>query len=318
MALLDVRKLDVTLNTPSGPVNIVNSLDLSVKRSSVFGLAGESGCGKSLTAMAIMGILPPGLKATGQIIFEERDLLQLDPEELRRLRGKDIAMVFQEPMTSLNPVLRVGYQISEVMTTHMGMSRPEADERTRELLEAVRIPSPGTRMREYPHQMSGGMRQRVMMAMAIACGPRLLVADEPTTALDVTIQSQLLELLDTLRRQRDMAVLLITHDLGVIAENAETVGIMYAGRMVELALVSDLFASPRHPYTMGLLRSIPVGGERLSPIAGTVPKPGHLPPGCKFSDRCEYVIKECRSEEPALAELEGGRRSRCIRAGEFK
>lgn len=227
-------------------------------------------------------------------------------------------MVFQEPMTSLNPVLRVDYQIREVITAHMGVSKNEADRMVLDLLRQVRIPSPEKRMREYPHQMSGGMRQRVMMAMAIACGPALLIADEPTTALDVTIEAQILELMDTLRRERGMSVLLITHDLGIIAENAETVGIMYAGRLVELAGVKELFAAPKHPYTMGLLRSLPKGrGEGLKPIGGTVPRPGELPPGCKFSNRCQFVIEDCRKAEPGLRALAEGHRARCIRSEEI-
>lgn len=316
--LLEARGLSIYLETGAGPLNIVNNLDLDVPEGGVFGLAGESGCGKSLTALAIMGILPQNLRAEGEIRFKGRDLLKLPEAEFRALRGKELAMVFQEPMTSLNPVLRVDYQVREVIMAHMGVSRSEADRMVLELLRQVRIPSPEKRMREYPHQMSGGMRQRVMMAMAIACGPALLIADEPTTALDVTIEAQILELLDTLRRERGMSVLLITHDLGIIAENAEKVGIMYAGRLVELAGVRELFASPKHPYTMGLLRSLPKGrGEGLKPIGGAVPRPGELPPGCKFSNRCEYVIEGCRKEEPELRLLAEGHRARCIRSEEI-
>ncbi len=317
--LLEARGLNIFLETRSGPLNIVNNVDLDIPPGGVFGLAGESGCGKSLTALAIMGILPQNLYATGEIRFKERDLLVLPPEEFRALRGKEMAMVFQEPMTSLNPVLRVDYQIREVIATHMDVSRKEANGMVLELLRAVRIPSPEIRMREYPHQMSGGMRQRVMVAMAIACGPSMLLADEPTTALDVTIEAQILELLGTLREERGMAVLLITHDLGIIAENAETVGIMYAGRLVELSGVRELFASPKHPYTMGLLRSLPHGkGKGLKPIRGTVPRPGELPPGCKFSNRCDYVIGNCRKEEPELRKIEDNHRARCIRAEDLK
>jgi oligopeptide/dipeptide ABC transporter ATP-binding protein len=317
--LLEARGLNIFLETRSGPLNIVNNVDLDIPPGGVFGLAGESGCGKSLTALAIMGILPQNLYATGEIRFKEQDLLGLPPEEFRALRGKEMAMVFQEPMTSLNPVLRVDYQIREVLTTHLDVSRKEADGMVLELLRAVRIPSPEMRMREYPHQMSGGMRQRVMVAMAIACGPSMLLADEPTTALDVTIEAQILELLDTLREERSMAVLLITHDLGIIAENAETVGIMYAGRIVELAGVKELFEAPKHPYTMGLLRSLPHGrGEGLKPIRGTVPRPGDLPPGCKFSNRCDYVVGDCRKEEPELRIIGDNHRVRCIRAEDLK
>jgi oligopeptide/dipeptide ABC transporter ATP-binding protein len=316
--LLEARGLNIYLETGAGPLNIVNDLDLDIPEGGVFGLAGESGCGKSLTALAIMGILPQNLRAEGEIMFRGRDLLKLSGAEFRALRGKDLAMVFQEPMTSLNPVLRVDYQIREVILAHMGVSRTEADRMVLDLLRQVRIPSPEKRMREYPHQMSGGMRQRVMMAMAIACGPALLIADEPTTALDVTIEAQILELLDTLRRERGMSVLLITHDLGIIAENAETVGIMYAGRLVELAGVKEIFAAPKHPYTMGLLRSLPKGrGEGLKPIGGTVPRPGELPPGCKFSNRCQFVIEDCRKAEPGLRALAEGHRARCIRSEEI-
>jgi oligopeptide/dipeptide ABC transporter ATP-binding protein len=317
--LLEARGLNIFLKTSSGPLNIVNDVNLQIPRGGVFGLAGESGCGKSLTALAVMGILPQNIYAEGEIRYEGHDLLKLPEEKFRALRGKEIAMVFQEPMTSLNPVLRVDYQIREMITTHMDVPRKEADRKVLELLRAVRIPSPETRMREYPHQMSGGMRQRVMMAMAIACGPKLLIADEPTTALDVTIEAQILELMDGLRREREMSVLLITHDLGIIAENAETVGIMYAGRVVELAGVKELFESPKHPYTMGLLRSLPKGrGKGLKPIRGTVPRPDDLPPGCKFSNRCDYVTGGCRQAEPELRMVGENHRARCIRAEELK
>lgn len=317
--LLEARGLNIFLKTSTGPLNIVNDLNLDIPEGGVFGLAGESGCGKSLTALAIMGILPHNLYAEGEINFRGRNLLALPEEELRDLRGKEIAMVFQEPMTSLNPVLRIDYQIREVITTHLAVSKKDANLRVLDLLKQVRIPSPERRMKEYPHQMSGGMRQRVMMAMGIACGPSLLIADEPTTALDVTIEAQILELLGTLKSERNMSVLLITHDLGIIAENAETVGIMYAGRLVELAGVKELFAAPKHPYTMGLLRSLPQGrGEGLKPIRGTVPRPGDLPPGCKFSNRCDYVIGNCRKREPELRQIIENHKARCIRAEELE
>jgi oligopeptide/dipeptide ABC transporter ATP-binding protein len=319
--LLEIRNLNIFYTKPEGRVDIVHGLGFEVREGKVFGLAGESGCGKSLTALSIMGILPPNLHAEGEIVFKGTNLLALPPEDLRDFRGREMSMVFQEPMTSLNPVLKVGYQIREVITTHLRVSRKEADDMTLELLKAVRIPSPETRMREYPHQMSGGMRQRIMMAMAIACGPSLLIADEPTTALDVTIEAQLLELLRVLREEKNMAVLLITHDLGIIAENAEKVGIMYAGRLVELAGVKELFETPMHPYTMGLLKSLPKKrGVPLEPIAGSVPRPESLPNGCKFSDRCPFVIPRCREEEPALRRIElkgGGHLARCIRVEEI-
>lgn len=319
MSLLQVRGLNIYLKTPSGLVRVVSDLNFEVSKGMVFGFAGESGCGKSLTALAIMGILPQNLHAEGEINFKGRNLLTLPPDKMRGIRGKEISMIFQEPMTSLNPVLRIGYQVREAITTHLRVSKKEAEKKTLELLRAVRIPSPEVRMREYPHQMSGGMRQRVMMAMAIACSPYLLVADEPTTALDVTIEAQLLDLLEGLRKDMDMAVLLITHDLAVIAENAETVAIMYAGRLVERAKVREIFEEPKHPYTVGLLRSLPKGkATALTPIPGSVPKPGRLPDGCKFSDRCEYVMPECRTAEPELRGVTGAHLVRCIRAEEIK
>jgi oligopeptide/dipeptide ABC transporter ATP-binding protein len=321
MTLLEVRDLDVYFDSSSGPVNVVSGLDLDIRRGMMFGLAGESGCGKSMTALAVMGILPSGMHSRGKVVFKGNDLLAEEPEALRALRGNEISMIFQEPMTSLNPVLKVGYQIREVLTTHLTISKKEADKITLGLLRAVRIPAPEVRVKEYPHQMSGGMRQRIMMAMAIACSPSMLIADEPTTALDVTIQAQILELLRGLRQEREMSVLLITHDLGIIAENAEEAAIMYAGRIVEFARVGELFGNPRHPYTMGLLDSLPHGrGSRLNPIAGSVPRPGHLPEGCKFSDRCGFVIPDCRTEEPALKAVgaDESHFARCIRAEEIE
>lgn len=323
MPLLEVRDLGVHYESPSESVEIISGLNLGISRGSVFGLAGESGCGKSITALSIMGLLPPGMRARGQIIYDGTDLLTLDNESLRAYRGKEIAMIFQEPMTSMNPVLRVGYQIGEVINTHVRVKKKEARKITLGLMRSVRMPDPEMKMRAYPHQLSGGMRQRAMMAMAIACGPSLLIADEPTTALDVTIEAQLLALLRSLREEKRMALLLITHDLGIIAENAETVAIMYAGRIVEQARVESLFASPGHPYTMGLMRSLPRGkGRPLLPIPGTVPKPGHLPAGCKFSDRCGHVIEKCRAGEPALRNVarpgEPEHLARCIRSEEIE
>lgn len=318
MSLLEVRDLEISFRSSNKPVKVVSSLDFTIEEAQVFGLVGESGCGKSLTAHAVMGILPHNAYAEGKIIFQGNNLLSLDRESMRRLRGKEISMIFQEPMTSLNPVLTIGYQIAEVLTTHMGVTNKEAFSQTVELLRAVKIPSPEIRIREYPHQMSGGMRQRVMIAMAIACNPSLLIADEPTTALDVTIQAQILELLRTLREQRKMAMLLITHDIGVIAENATQAAIMYAGRIVELSSVRDLLADPKHPYAIGLLESLPKRrGLALKPIPGTVPRPDRLPPGCKFSDRCTYMIPECTKEEPALREIRQGHFARCIRSEEI-
>ena len=318
MSLLKVKGLDISFGSINNPVKVVSRLNFEIEEAEVFGLVGESGCGKSLTALSIMGILPHNAFAEGEIIFKENNLLTLDNESMRRLRGKEISMVFQEPMTSLNPVLTVGYQISEVLLTHMNMSKRDAMASSIELLRAVKIPSPEIRIKEYPHQMSGGMRQRVMIAMAIACRPSLLIADEPTTALDVTIQAQILDLLRSLRQERNMAMLLITHDLGIIAENAERAAVMYAGRIVETSQVSNLLKSPKHPYTVGLLESLPkTKGVPLKPIAGSVPKPDELPPGCKFSDRCTYMIPECQKEEPVLREIASGQFARCIRSEEI-
>ncbi len=324
MSLLEVSALNVSFRTETNPIKVVSNLSFDIKESEVFGLVGESGCGKSLTALSVMGILPPNAYAEGSINFNGKDLLKLDRESMRRLRGKELAMIFQEPMTSLNPVLTVGYQISEVITTHLGLSKKDAVGKALDLLRDVKIPSPEIRIKEYPHQMSGGMRQRIMIAMAIACNPSLLIADEPTTALDVTIQAQILELLQGLREKRKMSILLITHDLGIIAENAKRVAIMYAGRIVELTDAEELFRNPRHPYTMGLLDSLPKEkGRPLKPIPGSVPHPGRLPAGCKFSDRCGFVIPSCKDREPDLrATSETGNApvhlARCIRAEEIK
>lgn len=319
MSLLDVRDLSISFRTSSAPLTVVNKLSFVINEAEVFGLVGESGCGKSLTALAIMGLLPENAFAEGVIEFKGRNLLTMDSESLRRLRGKEISMIFQEPMTSLNPVLTIGYQIAEVLTTHTGISRRDAMDRVVELLKAVKIPSPEIRLKEYPHQMSGGMRQRVMIAMAIACNPSVLIADEPTTALDVTIEAQILELIGGLRERMKMAVLLITHDIGVIAENAERAAVMYAGRIVEVSRVSRVLETPKHPYTIGLLESLPRRkGIPLKPIPGSVPRPEELPAGCKFSDRCRYMIPECRKAEPLLREVNPGHFARCIRSEEIQ
>jgi oligopeptide/dipeptide ABC transporter ATP-binding protein len=300
VSLLKVRDLDISFRSTNNPIKVVSCLNFEIKEADVFGLVGESGCGKSLTALSIMGILPRDAFAEGEIIFKGNNLLKLASSS----------------MTSLNPVLTVGYQVAEVLIAHMGLSKKEAMIKTVDLLRAVKIPSPEIRIKEYPHQMSGGMRQRVMIAMAIACNPSLLIADEPTTALDVTIQAQILDLLRSLRQQRNMAILLITHDIGVIAENAKMAAVMYAGRIMEVSQVSNILGNPKHPYTMGLLESMPkTKGIPLKPIAGSVPRPDELPHGCKFSDRCPYVIPDCRKEEPALREIVQGQFARCIRSG---
>jgi len=319
VSLLAVRDLTISFRAKKHPLQVVTNLNFSIDRSEVFGLVGESGCGKSLTALSIMGILPQNAFSEGEISYNGINLLKLDNESMRRLRGKELSMIFQEPMTSLNPVLTIGYQISETLTTHEGLSTKKAMDRATELLRAVRIPSPEIRVREYPHQMSGGMRQRVMIAMAIACNPSLLIADEPTTALDVTIQAQILELLMDLKQEKNMSILLITHDIAVIAENAGKAAVMYAGRIMEASRVSNILSDPKHPYTIGLLDSLPkTKGIPLKPIPGYVPRPDRLPPGCKFSDRCVYKISDCLKEEPVLREISPGHFSRCIRAEEMK
>jgi oligopeptide/dipeptide ABC transporter ATP-binding protein len=318
VSLLEVRDLNIYFRSAENPVKVVSSLNFTIKESEIFGLAGESGCGKSITALSIMGILPANAIADGEIFFRDKDLLKLERETMRQLRGREISMIFQEPMTSLNPVLTIGYQIAEVLTTHLKMSRKNAMERSVELLRMVRIPSPEIRVKEYPHQMSGGMRQRVMIAMAIACNPSLLIADEPTTALDVTIQAQILELIQGIREEQKMSILFITHDLGIIAENASRVGIMYAGRLMELADTREIFQNPRHPYTIGLLESIPKKkGTPLQPIPGVVPRPEDLPAGCKFMERCRYAVEACGISEPELRNISDGHQVRCIRAEEI-
>ncbi|NWF97617.1 MAG: ABC transporter ATP-binding protein [Nitrospirae bacterium] len=319
MSLLSIRDLTISFKYEKKSLKIVSGVNFEIQEAEVFGLVGESGCGKSLTALSIMGLLPHNAFAEGNIIFQNKNLLSLDNESMRKLRGKELSMIFQEPMTSLNPVLSIGYQVSEVIITHEGLSKKDALNKSIKLLKAVRIPSPEKRIKEYPHQMSGGMRQRVMIAMAIACNPSLLIADEPTTALDVTIQAQILALLMELRLQRKMSILLITHDLGVIAENASIAAIMYAGRIVELAKVHELIENPLHPYTKGLLDSLPkTKGISLKPIPGFVPRPDKLPTGCKFSDRCFYSKTECNLQEPELKEISKGHFCRCIRVGNIQ
>lgn len=315
--LLQVEHLATYFHTDRGTLKAVDDVSFAVDARKTLALVGESGCGKSVTALSIMRLIPvpPGKIASGRIVFEGTDLLRLSESEMRHVRGNKISMIFQEPMTSLNPVFRVGDQIAEVLELHEKLPKKEALDRAVELLRMVGIPSPETRIRDYPHQMSGGMRQRVMIAMALACNPRLLIADEPTTALDVTIQAQILELMDELRRTTGTAVLLITHDLGVVAETAEHVVVMYAGRVVEEAPVRELFHHPLHPYTQGLLRSIPGLAEeerrRLEAIPGVVPSLLALPVGCKFNDRCAFVMARCHEEEPPLTALQPGHRVRC-------
>ena len=318
MHLLEVRGLNISFISPHGHLNVVSNLTFHIGYGEVFGLVGESGCGKSITAYSIMGLLPETARAEGEIVFKGRDLLSADRGEMRRMRGKDVAMIFQEPMTSLNPVLTVGYQIAEVLTTHADMSRTRARSAAVELLRTVKIPSPELRVKEYPHQMSGGMRQRIMIAMAIACKPSLLIADEPTTALDVTIQAEILRLLRDLQAERNMSVLFISHDLGIISEITQRMGVMYGGRIVETGLTEEILHAPRHPYTRGLLDSLPISREKaLTPIPGTVPSPDQLPRGCKFSNRCRYAREQCQEAEPELIEVAPDHFARCIRIGEI-
>jgi len=318
--LLEVRNLQTHFPTRAGLVRAVDGVSFHLDRGELLGLVGESGCGKSMTALSIMRLItPPGKIVNGEILFDGKDLLKLSDSEMREMRGDDIAMIFQDPMTSLNPVYTVGEQIAEALRLHRKLSRSQARNATIEAMREVAIPDPARRVNDYPHQLSGGMRQRVMIAMALACNPKLLIADEPTTALDVTIQAQILELLDELRKQRELAVLLITHDLGVVAEVADRVAVMYTGRIVEESPVEELFARPKHPYTEGLLRSVPRltvadlnKNERLETIEGVVPRPTDLPPGCHFAPRCRHRMPRCTAEEIPLYQLEGNVEVRCV------
>ena len=317
MDLLEIKDLATHFFTRSGVLKAVDSVSLKLKTGRVLGLVGESGCGKTITALSILNLVPyPGRIVSGSIFFEGRDLLTLSPEEMRRVRGAKISMIFQEPMTALNPVFTVGDQIAEVLTTHLKSTSKEAMHSAVELLQAVGIPSPEKRVHEYPHQLSGGMRQRVMIAMAIACKPSLILADEPTTALDVTIQAHILELLGRIRAEMGMAMILVTHDLGLIAERADQVAVMYAGRIVEQAETRELFADPQHPYTRGLIASVPNPEEkhtRLRTIAGSVPRPQDLPQGCKYITRCEIKTGQCE-KEPELVEIRAEHWVRCWEA----
>ena len=318
--LLEVRNLATHFPTREGLVRAVDGVSLYLDRGELLGLVGESGCGKSMTALSIMRLIdPPGKIVSGEILFDGKNLLQLSNSAMRDMRGNDIAMIFQDPMTSLNPVFTVGEQIAEALRLHRGLSRKEARAGAVDAMREVSIPDPALRADDYPHQLSGGMRQRVMIAMALACDPKLLIADEPTTALDVTIQAQILELLNGLRRTRDLAILLITHDLGVVAEVADRVAVMYTGKIVEEAPVAELFARPKHPYTEGLLRSVPkltaehvTKSERLQTIEGTVPKPTRLPAGCHFEPRCPYRMPRCKEGEIPLYPVGNTVTVRCV------
>jgi len=318
-ALLEVRGLRTTFKSERGEVRAVDGVDFRLERGRTLGIVGESGCGKSVTALSIMGLVPqpPGRIAGGEVLFEGEDLLKCAPQRMRDLRGDKLAMIFQEPMTSLNPAFTVGDQVAETILRHRKASPAQARAQAIEMLRRVRIPSPERRALDYPHQLSGGMRQRVMIAMALACNPQLLIADEPTTALDVTIQAQILELMRTLRAELGTAIVLITHDLGVIAELADEVLVMYAGQVIERCAAGRLFAEPQHPYTVGLLGSIPrlhLEQERLSAIEGFVPDAAALPAGCRFEPRCPFAIDRCREEIPPLAEVSRGHHAACWRA----
>ncbi|WP_456619291.1 MULTISPECIES: ABC transporter ATP-binding protein [unclassified Bradyrhizobium] len=317
--LIDIKDLRIRFHGDDGRItHAVDSIDLSVANGATLGLVGESGCGKSVTSLAIMGLLPKGsAEVSGTIRFDGFDLLRTSDQTLRDLRGNRLAMIFQEPMTSLNPSLTIGEQIIETILRHRGGSRRSARDRAIELLRRVHIPSPERRIDEYPHKLSGGMRQRVMIAMALACDPRLLIADEPTTALDVTLQAQILELMRELKAASGAAIILITHDLGVVAEVCDEVAVMYAGEIVERAPVDELFAMPQHPYTVGLLGSIPRldhRAEQLATIEGMVPNMAQPPAGCRFSARCPFVLEACTRAPPPLVEVSPGHLSRCIRA----
>jgi oligopeptide/dipeptide ABC transporter ATP-binding protein len=315
--ILCVEGLRTVFATEAGAAPAVDGVDFSLAPGETLGMVGESGCGKSVTALSIMRLVrPPGRVLSGRIHFEGRDLLGLREREMRRVRGNAIAMIFQEPMTSLNPVVTVGEQIAEAVRLHQGLGRRTAWARAVEMLRLVDIPDPERRAGSYPHQISGGMRQRVMIAMAMSCNPRVLIADEPTTALDVTIQAQILDLLHDLKTRTGMAMLLITHDLGVVAQHADHVVIMYAGRIVERARVTDLFERPLHPYTVGLLASVPGRAgrrARLEAIPGMVPDPLHLPSGCRFRDRCPEAVEACAGVDPVLEERTPGHAVACIR-----
>ena len=318
--LLDVKNLKTYFFTDEGVVRAVDGVDLYIDQGETLGVVGESGCGKSVTALSIMKLIPqpPGKIVEGEILYNGLDLVTMPANKLRKIRGKEISMVFQEPMTSLNPVFTCGEQIAEALRLHEGLGRRDAMDKTVEMLKVVHIPNAERRVKEYPHQLSGGMRQRVMIAMALSCSPKLLIADEPTTALDVTIQAQILELLNELKSKLKMAVMLITHDMGVIAETAQRVVVMYAAKVAEEAPVGDLFKEPLHPYTQGLLRSIPridlaaTEHLRLETIPGTVPTlRGDIAPGCRFAPRCPFVKSVCTEQDPVLKEVKPGHKVSC-------
>ena len=316
-ALLQVKDLKTQFFTQDGVVNAVNGVSFDLYEEETLGIVGESGSGKSVTALSIMGLIPqpPGKITSGEVLFKGLDLVGLAEDEMRKIRGKEIAMIFQDPMTSLNPVLTISRQIGEALQLHMEMDRAAARKRTIELLKLVGIPSAADRIDDYPHQFSGGMRQRVMIAMALSCNPKLLIADEPTTALDVTIQAQILDLIKRLKREFGTAVMMITHDLGVVAGMCDRVQVMYAGHLVEQASVEQLYADPRHPYTLGLIRSVPrldeARKERLEPIPGLPPDLVNVPPGCPFYPRCSFHMPVCLEQRPLLRPVDGAHTAAC-------
>lgn len=317
--VLTVENLVTSFNVSGREVNAVDDCSFNVQKGKTLGIVGESGCGKSVTSLSIMRLIPspPGKIKAGKIIFDNKNLLDFHEKEMRSIRGNKISMIFQEPMTSLNPVYTIGNQIAEVFQTHKKVSYKEAQNLSIEMLKQVRIPSPEKRIHDYPHQLSGGMRQRVMIAIALACKPALLIADEPTTALDVTIQAQILALMNNLQQDNGMSTILITHDLGVVAETCDDVVVMYAGKIVEKASTKEIFTNPKHPYTIGLLNSIPRLGEkkyRLNTIPGIVPSLTKLPKGCRFQDRCSLATEECKISEPKLNEISKNKFVACIKA----
>jgi oligopeptide/dipeptide ABC transporter ATP-binding protein len=314
-ALLEIEDLRIHLGERSREVALVDGVSLRIAPGEVVGLAGESGSGKTLTGLSALGLLPDRARATGSVRFAGEDVLRMPAKQLRRLRGHHVAVVFQDPMTSLHPMLTVGRQLTEHVQVHLGLTRSEADALAIELLTTVRLPDPEQVLSSFPHQFSGGMRQRIAIASALACGPRLLIADEPTTALDVTVQAGILRLLDRLRRERDLAVLMISHDLGVMSSLADTLHILYAGRIVESGSAGEILAAPRHPYTRSLLDSLPdpaARGSELRVIRGEPPPPGGRPPGCSFAPRCAFAEPRCRAAEPDLVALGGSRASACV------
>jgi len=321
--LLDVRGLRTHFHTSAGVIRAVDGVSWDVRKGETVALVGESGCGKSVSALSVMRLVsaPAGRIVGGEILFKGRNLLALSEEEMRRVRGREIGMIFQEPMTSLNPVLTIGRQLTETVETHLAMTSAQAEARAVELLSLVGIPEGARRLRQFPHQFSGGMRQRIMIAMALACDPALVLADEPTTALDVTIQAQILELMKSLSRRLGAAIMMITHNLGVVARYADRVNVMYAGKIVERATAREIYANPRHPYTLGLLRSVPRLDEprraKLQPIPGQPPDLSRLPAGCSFAPRCAYAIDRCRVEEPGLDPVAADHLSACWLASEL-